>query len=233
MLPDFLQLTSSNISAGMSIDRALWFAVRPRFGVLAKEIETVAKETMSGLDLRIALEKMCERYDSIVLRRSINMLNEGIAAGGEIGDLLNKIATNIQDQKSMIKEMAANVTTYIIFITFSAIVAAPFLFALSGVFISVMSAVGTSVAAAGSSGSSTGMDFSFGGVGISLTDFKIFSVISLSLTSIFSAIMVSTIKKGNAKSGLKFIPIFMGISLSLYFLSQGFTTKFMQFFFTF
>src|SRR3989338_6484529 len=28
VLPDFLQLTASNINAGMTIDRALWFAVR-------------------------------------------------------------------------------------------------------------------------------------------------------------------------------------------------------------
>src|SRR3989344_967273 len=42
VLPDFLQLTSSNIKSGMTIDRALWYSVRPRFGVLAKEIETVA-----------------------------------------------------------------------------------------------------------------------------------------------------------------------------------------------
>ena len=32
ILPDFLQLASSNIKAGMTIDRALWYAVRPRFG---------------------------------------------------------------------------------------------------------------------------------------------------------------------------------------------------------
>jgi pilus assembly protein TadC len=44
VLPEFLQLTSANISAGMTIDRALWFAVRPKFGVLAKEIEEVAKK---------------------------------------------------------------------------------------------------------------------------------------------------------------------------------------------
>src|SRR3989338_8223462 len=30
VLPDFLQLTASNINAGMTIDRALWYAVRPR-----------------------------------------------------------------------------------------------------------------------------------------------------------------------------------------------------------
>src|SRR3989338_6809383 len=44
VLPDFLQLTASNIRAGMIIDKAMWYAVRPRFGILAREIEMAAKE---------------------------------------------------------------------------------------------------------------------------------------------------------------------------------------------
>ena len=67
VLADYLQLTASNIRAGMTIDRALWYAVRPRFGVLANEIETVAKETMRGEDLKTALQKFADKYDSILL----------------------------------------------------------------------------------------------------------------------------------------------------------------------
>ncbi|MEK6868889.1 MAG: type II secretion system F family protein, partial [Nanoarchaeota archaeon] len=99
VLPDYLQLTASNIKAGMTIDRALWYAVRPRFGVLANEIETVAKETMRGEDLKTALRKFSDKYDSVLLKRSIILLIEGIEAGGEIGDLLNKIAINVQENK--------------------------------------------------------------------------------------------------------------------------------------
>jgi len=61
VLPDYLQLTASNIKAGMTIDRALWYAVRPRFGVLAKEIETVAKETMGGGRSKNCVAKICKQ----------------------------------------------------------------------------------------------------------------------------------------------------------------------------
>src|SRR4030043_1012258 len=64
VFPDFLQLTSANISAGMPIDRALWYAVRPGFGVLAKEIESVAKNTMAGEDLRRALGNFSKKNNS-------------------------------------------------------------------------------------------------------------------------------------------------------------------------
>lgn len=231
VLPDFLQLTASNINAGMTIDKALWFAVRPRFGVLAKEIETVAKETISGVDLKMALERFAARYDSVILKRSISMLNEGIEAGGEIGDLLNRIAANIREQKAMLKEMSASVTTYVIFITFATVAAAPFLFALSGVLIEVVQNLGSAFGSTTNVASSVGIALSFSGTGVSQSDFRVFAVVSLIITSLFSAMMVSTIKKGNIKSGVKYIPIFIVISLTLYVVAQGVAGKLLGSFF--
>ena len=124
VLPDFLQLTSSNIKSGMPIDQALWYAVRPRFGILAREIEIVAKETMSGKDLDEAMVKFAGKYDSPTLKRAISLINEGLKAGGEIADLVMKIATDIKDTKIMKKEMAASVITYVIFIGFATVAAA-------------------------------------------------------------------------------------------------------------
>jgi len=230
VLPDFLQLAASNINAGMTIDRALWYAVRPRFWVLAKEIEIVAKETMGGVDLKTALDRFASRYDSIVLKRSISMLNEGVEAGGKIGDLLNRIATNIQEQRAMLKEMSANVTTYVIFITFATVVAAPFLFALSQVLIEVVKNLGSALGSSSSVAGGVGLSISFSGTGVTESDFRIFAIVSLIITSLFSAMMISTIKKGNIKSGVRYIPIFIFISLTLYFIAQGLSSKLLGFF---
>lgn len=220
VLPDYLQLTASNIKAGMTIDRALWYAVRPRFGVLANEIEMVAKETMRGEDLKAALLKFADKYDSMLLKRSINLLIEGIEAGGEIGDLLNKIAINIQENKIMKKEMAASVTTYVIFISFATIAAAPVLFALSGVLIKVITNLGAGLGDSTGAASSAGFALSFSGTGIKYSDFKIFAIVSLIITSFFSAVIIATIKKGSAKLGLKFIPIFIIITTTLFLIAD-------------
>jgi len=216
VLPDYLQLTASNIKAGMTIDRALWYAVRPRFGVLAKEIETVAKETMRGEDLKTALQKFADKYESVLLKRSISLLIEGLEAGGEIGNLLNKIAINIQENKIMRKEMSANVTTYVIFISFATIAAAPVLFALSGVLIRVITDIGSSLGDV----TTAGLAISFSSGGITYSDFRIFAIVSLIITSFFSAVIISTIKKGNAKLGLKYIPIFIFITITLFLIAD-------------
>jgi Flp pilus assembly protein TadB len=223
VLPDFLELVSANIRAGMPVDRSLWFAVRPRFGVLAKEIEIVAKETMSGEDLEHALEKFAAKYDSLVLKRSINLLVEGIRAGGEIGDLLNKISINIKETQLLKKEMSANVTTYVIFIGFATMLAAPALFGLSYQLLDNMHKITGQM---GDMPKQSMMGLNFGGeIGISVADFNIFAYTSLLVTSFFSAILVATIKKGNIKAGVKYIPIFMVTSIVVFKIASFLMSK--------
>lgn len=220
VLPDFLELTSANIRAGMPIDQALWFAVRPRFGVLAKEIETVAKETMSGEDLEVALLRFTNKYESGVLDRSVNLLIEGMTAGGELGYLLNRIANNIQESRTIKKEMSANVTTYVIFITFASIVAAPVLFALSGQLLVIVSGIIAKMSLASSGGSTTGIAVSAAGSGVSFADFKMFSIGLLCITALFSSLIVAIIKKGDIKPGLSYIPRFIVVSMVVYWLAS-------------
>lgn len=229
VLPDYLQLTSANIRAGMPIDQALWYAVRPRFGVLANEIETVAKETMSGVELSVALKKFSEKYDSPLLRRSINLLIEGIDAGGEVGDLLNKISINIQQIQLLRRDMSANVTTYAIFITTATVLISPFLFALSGQLLQVITKIISTIKFPATQASSFPVKFSQ--VGITTADFTIFAIFSMILSSFFSAIIVATIRKGEVKAGIKYIPLFIIISLALYFVySTVFSSIFGQIF---
>lgn len=219
VLPDFLQLTASNIKAGLTIDKALWYAVRPRFGVLAKEIETVAKETMGGKDLKDALQDFVVKYNSPILKRSINLLIEGLEAGGEIGDLLIRISSNIQETKTMKQEMSANVTTYVIFISFATILAAPALFALSGILIQVIQGLGSTLGSTGTT-VNVGLALTFKGTGIDYNDFRIFAIVTLIITSFFSSSIIATIKKGDIKSGFKYIPIFVVSTLTIYLIAQ-------------
>lgn len=225
VLPDFLQLASTNISAGMPIDRALWFAVRPNFGVLAKEIEQVAKETIAGEELNESLRRFTDRYDSVMLKRSINILLEGVAAGGEIADLLNKIALDIQETKILRKEMSANVATYAIFITFASIIMAPLLFALATQLLTIIITITSSLDLGSSSSSFFALNLSTDPSSVS--DFKWFSVFMLTISAVMSASIVAVIRKGRVKEGLRNLPIFVLVSLSIYFASSAFLGIFM------
>ncbi len=219
VLPEFLQLTSANISAGMTIDRALWFAVRPKFGVLAKEIEEVAKSTIAGDDLEVALLDFTKKYKSDTLSEAINLLIEGMRAGGEIGYLLNQISANMQDIKLMKKEISSSVTTYVIFITAAAIIGAPLLLALSGQLLVIVSSLTAGLEMSG--GESAGMfSMDLSGESISLNDFRIFSFVMLFFSSFFSSLIIGVIRKGSPKEGFKYVLAYIAISYSIYLIAD-------------
>jgi len=225
---DYLQIAAANVRAGMTIDRALWSSIKKRFGILANEMEEVAKKTMSGEEIGDALREFSNKYDSPLLTRSVNLIVEGIEAGGAVADLLSKVAWNITETQAMKKEMAASVVNYCIFITFATVIAAPLLFALSTQLLGITSIVtgaldlGTMPTAA----AGINMPFSMGGgEGLSQEDFKVFALASLAITSLFSAMIVSTIQKGNIKAGLKYIPAFIITTTTLYVIFNFVFTK--------
>jgi len=215
-LPDFLQLASSNISAGMTVDRALWYAIRPKFGILAVEMENVAKSTIVGEDLEKALVTLGQKYDSRMLKETINLLVEGIQSGGEIAMLLNKLSTNIKETQLMRKEIGASVTTYAIFIGAATVVAAPLLFALSTQLLMIIQKIFGSLVMDKSAGSGS-FSLNLTGDSINISDFKRFAILVLVISSFFSAAIISVIQKGSVKDGVKTIPIFIIISIILYY----------------
>ncbi len=219
VLVDFLQLTSANIRAGMPIDQALWFAIRPRFGILAKEIELVEKKTLTGEPLEKALTEFADKYNSKLLKESISLLIEGMKAGGEIGSLLNNIADNIKDTQILRKEMAANVMTYVIFISASTLFAAPFLMGLSYQLLQVITNIGSQIGANQMPQGVTSISIGFGKQSIKPSDFKKFGIFVIAMTSGISAMIITMIQKGNLKSGWKNIILFIIIGVSLFLAS--------------
>lgn len=217
-LPDFLQITSSNISAGMPIDRALWFAVRPKFGALAQEMETIAKSVIAGEDLQTGLRELSKKYDSQVLKETMSLIIEGVNSGGELGDLLNKISENISENKILKKEISANVATYAIFIGAASVFAAPLLLALSTQLLRVIKSITSEIEIDNTGGGF--FSFDLGESGINIVDFEIFSVIMLTITAFFSAAIISAIRNGSVKDGFKLIPLFIVISLTIYAISN-------------
>jgi Flp pilus assembly protein TadB len=216
-LPDFLQLASANISAGMTVDRALWYAVRLKFGVLATEMEDVAKATIAGEDLEKALIRMGKKYDSRILKETVNLIVEGIQSGGEMAQLLSKLSANIKETQLMHKEISASVTTYAIFIGAATILAAPILFALSTQLLSIIQKIFSTIHIDNTAGYSGLFSFNFSGESIKIADFKKFALLVLVISSFFSASIISVIRKGSVREGLKTIPVFVIISILIYF----------------
>ena len=138
VLPDALQLMSSNIRAGLTTDKALLMAARPEFGPFAEEIRRVGKETMTGTTLADALMKINLRIKSDNLAKTLDLIVNSIKSGGKLADLLDQTSTDLRDQQIIQKEITASVLLYAIFVFIAIGMGAPLLFSMSSVGVKIL-----------------------------------------------------------------------------------------------
>ena len=223
IIPDALRLISANIKSGLTIDKALLVSARPEFGPLEKEIRIAAKETLSGESVENALFKISDKFNSKILRRSIELLTEGIRRGGDIPRLLDSLGEDIRQIKILKKEVSAIVMIYAIFIFFASAIGAPILYSISGYLVSTMSAIGSTVDVKQSFGAAVGRlpMSSFKVAEVTPEFLDLYSVVAMIITSIFGGILIGLIQEGSESAGLKFTPLLLIISLTVYFVTKN------------
>jgi len=224
ILPDALRLISANIRSGFTPDRALLLSARPEFGPLEKQIIKTAKLTFSGEPLEDALQTMPKKINSNALKRSVDLLVEGMQRGGNIASLLDGLSDNIRQTKILKREVQAFVMMYAIFIFFAAGIGAPLLYGISSFLVETMKEIGgvTDVNAA-LPGSMKFM--AFAGVKVETEFLMLYMISAISVTSIFGGLIMGLIQEGSEKAGLKFIPVLFGISITMFFLVRMFVMK--------
>ncbi|MFH1133037.1 MAG: type II secretion system F family protein [Nanoarchaeota archaeon] len=216
ILPEFLRYVSENLKGGMSFDRALWTAIKPQFGIISDEIRLVAKRVMSGDDVEEALVEFSQKYNSMNLTRSVNLMVETIRGGGPIADVIDQVESHLRETKELKDEMNATNLNYFIFLSFIVVVIAPLLFALSYNLLIVLKHITTKVGSAVSRG--VVLPMNLGQVTVKPEGFVDFSIAALIVISVFVSLIISIIRKGNLKAGIRYVPIYTALSLLMYFL---------------
>lgn len=217
--PDFLQVLSANLKGGMTFERAIWGAIKPRFGVLGSEMAKASKKVMTGYDISKALTELSEKYDSLMLKRTVDLMVSEVESGGNVAELIDRIVDNLKETKSLKDEMVASALAYVIFISVIVVVISPLLFALSfnllKVLINFMNRLSFTTQ------SVSALPFVFSKVSVNVEDFRKFSIIALFVISFFSSLIVAIVEKGDIKGGVKYIPIYTFGSIGFYYLFMG------------
>ncbi|MBI2657342.1 type II secretion system F family protein [Candidatus Woesearchaeota archaeon] len=214
-LPDFLQVLSANLKGGMTFERALWAAVKPRFNVLGSEMAKASKKVMTGYEVGKALTELADKYDSLMLQRTVDLMISELESGGNVAELIDRLVVNLKDTKALKSEMSASAIAYVIFISVIVIVISPLLFALSfNLLILILNFIGQLSAA---TQRVSALPFVFSKAGMDPNDFKLFSIAAIAVISFFSSLIVAIVEKGDIKGGVKYIPIYVFGSMFLYF----------------
>ncbi len=217
LLPDVLQLMSSNLRAGMTIDRALLLAARPEFGRFKDEINRVGKEVATGKELSDSLMDLAGRIKSDRVKKTFQLIVSGVASGGQLSELLEQTAGNLRQQRLLEQRVKTNVLVYVIFI-FSAIgFGAPTLYGLSSFLVKVITDITSHIDIPETTGQFN-IPITFSHISVTPSFVMTYTLISLVTTSVLGALIIGLISKGKEKEGIKYIPVLVILTVSLFFL---------------
>ncbi len=230
ILPDALQIISSNIRAGMTLENAVWNAARPEFGAFRDEIKRVSASSFGGTPIQKTLSDMAKRVRSPVLERSVALIVHGIGLGGEMAPLLDEVSKDIRNARQLADEIATATMTYTIFVLMAALVVSPVLFSVTVQYAKMNekvlyqqqsrpSATQSLTQSAGISG--------FGRPSIALTSGGIksesveaFAIATIAMTAFFAALITEMISRGNFWNGLRFAPLFSIVALAIFYFAS-------------
>jgi hypothetical protein len=219
ILPDALNLISSNIRSGLTPDQALLLSARPEFGPLETQIRMSAKLTLSGKSIEDAVQTIPENIYSKTLKRTIDLLIEGMAKGGSLANLLDGLANDIRQTRILKKEVQAFVMMYGIFIFFAAGIGAPLLYGISSYLVEMMQKLGGTVPVQPTL-TGTSKFMSFQAIKINQEFMRLYMLVSLGVTSLFGSLLMGLIQEGSEKAGLKYIPVLIFLSVSIFFITR-------------
>ena len=219
VLPDALQLMASNLRAGLTTEKALFSSARKEFGILQQELSRIGKEVATGKELGIALKGITKRIRSDKLEKTISLIVTGINAGGELSELLEQTSNNLKQQALMEKRVRSSVLMYVIFIFIAVGIGAPALYSLSSFLVEVLTEK-IAIEIPQESLTQTSLPMSFSKPNITTQFTIIYTIISLITSSILSSLVLGLISKGKESEGMKYIPILIILTLTVFFITR-------------
>lgn len=223
ILPDAMRLVSANIKSGHTLEKAFLLSARDEFGPLADEMRDTAMEMYGGKPVEEALQSLENRMKSELFKETLKLLRDGIESGGDTAELLDSSADDIRNSLEIRDEIKSSIRMYTIFIMMAAVGGAPILFSISVYMarrttnmwsdadIGSMSDTG-----GGGMGSQIGFDMSFSSPSVDIALFEQFATMAIVSINLFAALIISEISNGNIKQGIKYVPVFIIISMLLF-----------------
>ena len=115
-LPEFLDMVSSTVQAGLALNSALAYAVDAAPGPLGEEIKEALSEIRLGRSRSEALKAVGERTNQSALRNALRVMTQAERLGANVAKLLTELAEDARHQRLMlVEEMAGKLPVKLVF----------------------------------------------------------------------------------------------------------------------
>lgn len=216
VLPDALNLISANIESGLTIEKAFLLGARDEFGPLADDLQRTSMRMFGGTPIDEALKELEDETNSEMFEETLRLLRDGLEAGGKVSNLLESSANDVQKSLHLRDEIAANVKMYSLFILMASIFGAPILFAVSTFLTKSTAQLWGSQSINFDELPSAGL-LEFQQPDFRPEFFADFALVAIIISNIFAALIISEIKNGNVKEGIKYVPIYVVVAIIVFF----------------
>lgn len=205
MFLEFARDLVESVKSGTPINKSIINAKNQSYGALNPNIKKLANQISLGIPLKTALQTFSDDVHNRTISRALTLIGQAERAGGDIGRILEAVASAVSMSDKLGKERKSSASTlivqgYVIFFIFLVIILVmqykilPLIssFNTSGLS-SATAAFGSSIGPA-ASGSSTSIDTS------QLSNSFLYLIL---VQGLFSGLTIGKLSEGSVKAGVK------------------------------
>lgn len=112
-IPFLVKEISEGGKSGLTLERSIDVASARRYGPLTRELRTIVAQMSWGISLEKALESFAERVETLLVRRTVNLLIETSRAGGDVQEILESIYEHVNNLAILDKERRSRLRPYV------------------------------------------------------------------------------------------------------------------------
>ncbi len=217
VLPDAFKQMSDTLKAGGTFEYALRGVSTSQYGELTTEMNSVLRRLEEGENLENSMRAFAKNIKSRIVKRSVNIILDSIAAGASLADILDEIADDVRASHRIMQERKSSTVMQVLFMVGAGGIVAPFILGLVSTVIMFLIKTSGSVILTASEFAET-----LGRAEYIVTLLKAYLVIEATA----SGAMISLIREGNITKSIIYIPVLLFLAYIVYIVtfivSQGF-----------
>jgi flagellar protein FlaJ len=210
--PAMIRDISLSVKSGMTIKSAMSMAAGGQYGALTKAIKQMDNAISWGVSFDDALLHFARKYPTALIRRTVFTLIEASRMGGQLGEILEGVATDVEETKTLEKRRNSETKPYLMVCYISYFVFLAVIMIMSYVFLPMMKEASEATSGAA-------LPSGMGQFAVSDADLAKYNLLffhALVIQGFFAGIVTGKMGEGKVLAGLKHSVFFIVVAVIAY-----------------
>jgi flagellar protein FlaJ len=210
--PAMVRDISLSVKSGMTIKGAMSVAAGGQYGALTKAIKQMDNMISWGVSFDDALLQFAKKYPTSLIRRTVFTLLEASRMGGQLGEILEGVATDVEETKALEKRRNSETKPYLMVCYISYFVFLAVIMIMSYVFLPMMKEASEATSGAA-------LPAGMGQFAVSDADLAKYNMLffhALVIQGFFAGIVTGKMAEGKVVAGLKHSVFFIIVAVIAY-----------------